>query len=356
MKALIAAGGHGTRLRPITFTINKHLFPIANKPMIFYALEKLAETDIKDVAITINDGDETFKKAVGNGKKWGLNITYLVQKGGALGVAHVIKNALDWLGDDDLLFYLGDNVVLAPLKRLIGKFEKEKLDCLLGLSKVSDPERFGVPVFDKNNKILKVEEKPKNPKTNYAVTGIYLYSNKVREAVNNIKPSDRGEFEISDVHTYLIKNNCKVDYEIISGWWKDTGKPSDLLEGSTLILTNIKGDIKGKVSKNSRIEAQVKIDKGAKISGDCLIRGPVVIGKNCIIRNATIEPYTSIGDDCVIEGAEISHSIVCNDVNIKGNRRIVDSLIGPNSVITSRTATRPSGHKLILGNNTVVEL
>jgi glucose-1-phosphate thymidylyltransferase len=356
MKALIAAGGHGTRLRPLTYTINKHLFPIANKPMIFYALEKLQASDIKEVAISINVGDKSIKEVVGDGKEWGLKISYLEQVGGALGVAHVIKNALDWLGDDDLLFYLGDNVVLSPIQKMIDKFKENKLDCLLGLSKVPDPERFGVPVFDKKNQILRVEEKPKTPKSDYAVTGIYLYSNKVKQAVKGIKPSDRGELEISDVHTWLIKHKAKVDYDIITGWWKDTGKPNDLLEGSTLILSNISSDVRGKVDKSSNIEFRVQVGEKTQISKNSLVRGPVIIGKNCKIKNTMIEPYTSIGDNCTIEGAEISHSIICDNACIKANKRIVDSLIGPGSEIFSKVSTKPSGHKLVIGNNSKVEL
>ncbi|MBD3300697.1 MAG: glucose-1-phosphate thymidylyltransferase [Candidatus Moranbacteria bacterium] len=356
MKALIAAGGHGTRLRPLTYTINKHLVPLANKPMIYYALEKVAETKIKEVAININQGDKEIKQIVGSGKKWGLNITYLEQAGGALGVAHVVKNALDWIGKDDLLFYLGDNIVLAPLQKLIDKFKKKQLDCLLGLTKVSDPERFGVPVFDKQGRLLKIEEKPQKPKSDYAVTGIYIYSNAVREAVQKIQPGPRGELEISDVHTYLIETNKKVGYEELTGWWKDTGKPDVLLEGNSLILANIELDIKGKVKKGAIIEGKVIIEKGTQIAKNCLIRGPVVIGKNCKLENTTIEPYTSIGDNCDIQGAEISHSIICDEAKINCNKRIVDSLIGPAAQVSSQKATKPSGHKLILGNNTLVEL
>jgi len=357
MKAIITAGGHGTRLRPITYTLNKHLFPIANKPIIFYALEKIKETGIKEVGININKGDKELKKNIGSGKKWGLKITYLEQEGGALGLAHVIKNAKKWVGKDDLLFYLGDNIILGSIKGLVKKFKKEKLDCLLVLSKVSDPERFGVPVI-KGEKIVKVEEKPKNPKSDYAVTGIYVYSNKIIEAVSNIKASARGELEISDAHTYLIKKGAKVGYKRITGWWKDTGKPEDLLEGNSLILSGIaKSEIKGIVSKKARIEGRVIIGKGSKITGKVLIRGPVIIGENCKISNSSIEPYTAIADNCIIQKAEIHHSIICEGSQIiECPKRITDSLVGRDCLITSETLSRPSGHRLIIGDNAQVEL
>ena len=356
MKALIAAGGHGTRLRPITYTINKHLFPIANKPMIFYALEKISEAGIKEVAININNDEEEIQKVVGSGSKWGLKITYLKQAGGALGVAHVVKNAKEWLGDDELLFYLGDNIVLGSIKNLVNRFKREKLDCLLALSKVPDPERFGVPVI-KKGELVRVEEKPRNPQSNFAVTGIYIYSNKIMKAVTSIKPSAREELEISDAHTYLIKHKAKVSFEEITGWWKDTGKPEDLLEGNGLILTGISSDIKGTVDKTARIEGNVVVGKNTKIGKNVLIRGPVIIGEGCRIKNATIEPYTAIADNCEIRGTEIHHSIVCEGTHvIDCNKRIVDSLIGRNCVIISESLTQPSGNRLIIGDNAQVEL
>ena len=191
MKALITAGGHGTRLRPITYTTNKHLVPIANKPMIFYALEKMSKAGITEIAIVINPGDKIFPEKVGNGSKWGLNITYIEQPGGPLGIGHVVKIAEDFIGKDSFIFYLGDNIILNDIKPFVEKFEKEKLNCLLALSKVKDPQRFGVPEIV-NGRIIKVEEKPQNPKSDFAVTGIYVYDRHIFEAVNSIKPSARG--------------------------------------------------------------------------------------------------------------------------------------------------------------------
>ena len=358
MKALITAGGQGTRLRPITYTINKHLFPIANEPMIFHALKKIAKLGIKEVGININEGDKELPQVVGDGKKFGLKIKYIEQKGGALGLAHIIKNAADWIGKEDLLFYLGDNIVSADLEPLVAKFYKEKLDCLLTLSKVRDPKRFGVPVL-KKNRILKVEEKPQKPKSDFAVTGIYIYRPVIVEATKKIKPSKRGEYEISDAHTYLINKGCKVGYEEITGWWKDTGKPEDLLEGNGLILGNLVGQEFPFKSLNDQwtLEGAIKIGKGTKFKGRVVIRGPVVIGEDCLIEDACIDPYTSIGNRVEVSGTEVSHSIVCDDVKIKDcGVRIVDSLLGRNSVVKAEDYTLPSGHKLIIGDNAQVEL
>ncbi|MFH1182818.1 MAG: glucose-1-phosphate thymidylyltransferase [Candidatus Moraniibacteriota bacterium] len=358
MKALITAGGQGTRLRPITYTINKHLFPIANKPMIYHALEKVARAGIRDVAININEGDKELPLAVGNGKSFGVKITYLEQKGGPLGLAHIVKNAKGWIGKDDLLFYLGDNIVAGELNGLIKKFYRDKLDCLLALSRVRDPERFGVPVI-KKGKIAKVEEKPKNPKSNFAVTGIYVYKPIILEAVEKIQPSARGEYEISDAHTYLINKGCKVGYEEITGWWKDTGKPEDLLEGNSLILGSLQGlDIPfKKLESDWHLEGAIKVGEGTKFRGKVVIRGPVIIGKNCLISDACIEPYTAIGDSVIVKGTEISHSIVCDGTEIlECGVRIVDSLLGRNSVVKAEDFTLPRGHKLVIGDNAQVEL
>jgi len=358
MKALITAGGQGTRLRPITYTINKHLFPIANKPMIFHALEKVRDAGIKDIAININEGDKELPAALGDGKKLGVKITYIEQKGGPLGLAHIVANAKKWIGNDDLLFYLGDNIVASDLSGMIDKFYKEKLDCLLALSKVRDPERFGVPAINKG-RITRVDEKPQKPKSDYAVTGIYIYRPIILEAVSKIKPSPRGEYEISDAHTYLINKGAKVGYSEITGWWKDTGKPEDLLEGNSLILGSLRGlDVPfKKLESGWQLEGAIKIGKGTKLKGRVVIRGPVVIGENCLIEDACIDPYTSIGDNVVVKDTEVSHSIVCDGTQILNCKvRIVDSLMGRNSVIKAEDCTLPSGHKLVIGDNAQVEL
>lgn len=357
MKALIAAGGRGTRLRPITYLHNKHLIPVANKPMIHYALEKIAKTGITDVAINVNPGDTELSEALGDGTRWGLHITYLEQKGGALGLSHIIKNAQDWLGDDSFIFYLGDNIILSDINDFVREFEEKKLNCMLALSYVRDPQRFGVPEMNAKGEITKIEEKPERPKSNFAVTGIYIYDNSIIEAVNAIKPSARGELEISDAHTYLIDHGYKVGYKEISGWWKDTGKPYDLLEGNQLVLSDMQPKNNAAlVEEGVALQGKVNIGEGTRILGHSFIRGPVVIGQNCVLRDCYIGPFTSIGDRVEVSGGEIEHSILMEDVDISTGQRIVDSILGQNVQVTAAHKTFPRGHKLVLGDNSTVEL
>lgn len=357
MKALIAAGGRGTRLRPITYLHNKHLIPVANKPMIHYALEKVAAAGITQVAININPGDQELPKALGDGSEWGVHITYLEQHGGALGLSHIIKNAQEWLGEESFIFYLGDNIILSDISEFVKEFEDRKLNCMLALSYVRDPQRFGVPEISATGEILRVEEKPEQPKSSFAVTGIYIYDKSIIEAVNAIKPSARGELEISDAHTYLIDHGYKVGYKEISGWWKDTGKPADLLEGNQLVLSDLASKNEAElVEETVSLQGKVSIGKGTKVLGKTFIRGPVIIGENCVLRDCYVGPFTSIGNRGEISGAEVEHSILMENVNINSNERIVDSILGMDVQVNDAHQTFPRGHKLILGDNSSVEL
>lgn len=356
MKALITAGGRGTRLRPLTYTLNKHLILIANKPLIFHAIEKIAATGITEIAININEGDKVLPEVVGDGSRWKVNITYIEQTGGALGLAHIIQVASKWIGDDDLLFYLGDNIILGSIKHLIEKFKSEKANCVLALSKVKDPQRFGVPEI-KDGKIISIVEKPLEPKSDFAVTGIYVYDNNIVKAVSELKPSERGELEISDAHQWFIDQGLKISYEEITGWWKDTGKPEDLLEGNALMLTEIEEENNAaEIHEGSRIQGKVIIGKGTKVGENVLIRGPVTIGEDCILENCYIGPYTSIGDKVEIYNAEVEHSIIAAETDINCPTRIVDSLIGMNASIVSAHTSQPAGHRLILGENSQIEM
>ena len=357
MKALITAGGRATRLRPITYTINKHLIPLANKPMIFYAIEKLAAVGVKEIGISMNPGETELQKAVGDGSRWGVKISYIEQKGGPLGIAHVVNNAKDFLGDEPFIFYLGDNIILGGLQRFVEKFEREKLNCVLALSKVRDPQRFGVPEI-RDGRIVRVDEKPAEPKSDYAVTGIYIYDKNFFEAFRHIKPSARGEYEISDIHTWLIENGKAVGYEEITGWWKDTGKPEDLLEGNQLLLNEMAETSRegAEIDASAVLQGKVSVGKGTVIGPRVLIRGPVVIGAGCKIENSYIGPYSAIGNEVEVYNTEIEHSVVFDYVDIDCSTRIVDSLIGLNASVTSAHATLPLGHKLIIGDNAVVEI
>ena len=359
MKALITAGGRATRLRPITETINKHLIPLANKPMIFQAIEKVVEIGVKDIFINVNPGESEIQKVVGDGSRWGVKITCIEQVGGPLGLAHIIKNAESYLGGDSFVFYLGDNIVLGSLRQLYNKFIGENLDAVFAFTRVRDPERFGVPeIID--GKLVRVLEKPQNPSVNLAQTGIYFYSPKIFEAVKNISPSARGEYEISDANTWLIQQGAEIGWLELNGWWKDTGKPEDLLEGNQLLLLEKAAHEESKnysaMTPEISIQGKVWIGEGTKISGKTLIRGPVIIGKNCVIEDAYIGPFTSIGDGVRVRKAEIEHSIIFDQVDINCGARIIDSIVGYNASITPAEETLPRGHRLIIGDNTVIEL
>ncbi len=357
MRALIAAGGHATRLRPITYTINKHIIPLANKPMIFNAIEKLAGVGVKEIFINVNPGEQEMQRYVGDGSEWGVKIHYIEQSGGPKGLAHIIKNAEPYLRGEPFIFYLGDNIILGSLQRFVERFERDGLDCLLAFARVKDPSRFGVAVIE-NGKLIRVEEKPINPKSDLAQTGIYLYNDSIFDAVNKIEPSSRGEYEISDANTYLITSGRRVGWEEITGWWKDTGKPEDLLEGNQLLLdefiTTSKND--AMVGPDVVIQGRVSIGKGTVIWDNVLIRGPVIIGENAVIKNSYIGPYSSIGNNCTIENTEIEHSIVLEHANINADTRIVDSIIGKNAIIRSAKSSLPLGHKLVVGDNSQVEI
>lgn len=357
MRALITAGGRATRLRPITYTINKHLIPLANKPMIFYAIEKIAETGVTEIGINVNPGEEEIQKACGDGSKWGVKLTYLEQKGGPKGLAHIIKNAKDFLGDEPFIFYLGDNIILGSIVPFVEKFKASGVNCLLALSKVKDPQRFGVPEL-RDGRIVRVDEKPAEPKSDFAVTGIYVYDANVFKAVEAVQPSARGEYEISDVHTWLIDHGYAVGYEEITGWWKDTGKPEDLLEGNQLLLNEMTSVSRegAKIDDAAVLQGKVSVGKGTTIGPRSLVRGPVIIGENCRIENSYIGPYTAIGNGVEIYNTEIEHSVVFDDVDLNCSTRIVDSMIGMNATVASAHSTLPRGHKLVIGDNAIVEI
>lgn len=353
MKALITSGGKGTRLRPLTNTQNKHLIPIANKPILYNPIEIAVDAGITEIGIITNADNDEVQKAIGNGSRWGVNITYIPQEA-PLGLAHVVKIAEDFIGKESFVFYLGDNMVVGGIKRFIEKFERDRVNCYLTLARVKDPERFGVPEI-KNNRIISVEEKPKVPKSQFAVAGIYIYDYHIFEAVNNIKPSARGELEISDAHQYLIDHNYQIGYSEITGWWKDTGKPIDLLEANRLVLEHLDPKIEGSVDEKSHVVGKVTIEDGVKIINSN-IRGPVIIGKNTVIENSYIGPFTSIQNDCLIRNSEIEFSILLNECKVIDiGIRIESSLLGTDVEIV-RSEDKPSTHRFFIGDQSRVEL
>lgn len=353
MKALIASGGRGTRLRPITHTQNKHLIPIANKPILFYAIETVVEAGIKEIAIVHNADSQVVPQFVGDGSMWGANVTYIPQmKPG--GLAEVVGLAESFVGGDTFVFYLGDNMVVGGIKRFIEEFERTGCNCFLTLASVKDPERFGVPEI-KDGRIVGVEEKPKHPKSSFAVAGIYLYDKHIFEAVKNLKPSARGELEISEAHQFLIEKGYTVGYSEITGWWKDTGKPSDLLEANRLVLDNLKPQMDGDVDRQSDVAGKVVIESGTKIVNS-KIRGPVIIGKDCVIENSYIGPFTSIGDRTHVRNSEVEFSIVLEECKILSvGIRIEGSILG-NDVEIVEANGKPRVHRFMIGDQSRIEV
>ncbi|MGO9482289.1 MAG: glucose-1-phosphate thymidylyltransferase [Candidatus Kryptoniota bacterium] len=355
MKALIASGGRGTRLRPITHTQNKHLIPIANKPILHYAIDAAASAGITEIGIVTNADSDEVPRAIGDGSRWGVKITYLPQEA-PLGLAHVVKIAQPFIGSDKFVFYLGDNMVVGGVKRYIDAFEKSGANCFLTLAKVKDPERFGVPEI-KDGLIVKVEEKPDHPKSNYAVAGIYIYDKNIFEAVNAIKPSERGELEISDAHQYLIDHGFKVGFSEITGWWKDTGKPIDLLEANRLILENTDARVEAdvEVDSHSDIAGRVVLQKGCKIICS-KVRGPAIIGKDAVIENSYVGPFTSIGAGTQMSNSEVEYSIIFRGCKIvDAGLRIEGSLLG-NDVEIVRTDGKPRVQRFMIGDQSRVEI
>ena len=353
MKALITSGGKGTRLRPLTHTQNKHLLPIANKPILFNALEYVAEAGIVEVGIVTNEEGYEVREAVGDGSTWGLKITFIPQEA-PLGLAHVVKISEDFIKKDPFVFYLGDNMVVGGIKKFIDKFKEEGSNCHLTLSRVKDPERFGVPEIQ-GSRIIGIEEKPQKPKSEFAVAGIYIYDHSIFEAVNAIQPSARGELEISDAHQYLLDKGKKVTFSEITGWWKDTGKPQDILEANRLVLENMKSKIEGTVDKKSYLAGNITIEKGAKIINSH-IRGPAIIGKNTVIENCYIGPFTSVGDHCKLKNSEVEFSILMSKCHILDvGIRIESSILGYDVEVV-RCESRPRTHRFMIGDQSRVEI
>jgi len=351
MKALILSGGEGTRLRPITHTAAKQLIPIANKPILFYGIEAIREAGITDVGIVVGDTYEEIKEAVGEGKKWGSKITYIKQEA-PLGLAHAVKISQDFLANESFVMYLGDNIIKQGIKSLVDEFRKKRANSQILLAHVENPGQFGVAELERG-KVVRLVEKPKEPKTDLALVGVYMFDHHIFEAVNNIKPSWRGELEITDAIQYLIDKNFLVHSHIINGWWKDTGKPEDLLEANRIMLDDLEARIRGEIDKNSRISGKVRIEEGTQIINS-VIRGPATVARGCKIVHSYIGPFTSIYYNVLIEDSEIEHSIVMEECKISGlEARIEDSLIGKNVVIIKSTS-KPKAYRFMLGDSSQV--
>ena len=355
MKGLILSGGKGTRLRPLTYTGAKQLVPLANKPVLFYAIEDLVEAGITEIGIVISPetGDQV-KATVGNGDHFGAQISYIVQDA-PRGIAHGIKIAHDFIGDDSFVLFLGDNFLREGIVPQVKAFHDGNMNAQIILYPMDDPSSMGVAVLDADRRVTRLVEKPKQFISPYAVIGIYMFDRNVFEAVNAIKPSARGELEITETIQYLIDHGCQVGAHELTGWWIDTGKMSDILEANRLILDVLGFENHGQVDANSRLEGRVVLQPGAVIINST-IRGPAIIGERTRIVNAYVGPYTSIDRDCVVENCEIEHSVVLDNTRIHdASARIADSLIGRNVEI-GRSDGQTKTLKIMLGDYSKVGL
>ena len=354
MKGLILSGGKGTRLYPITFNRAKQLVPVANKPVLFRVIEAIKEAGIDDIGIVIGDTGEEIKQAVGNGRRWDVKITYIPQEA-PLGLGHAVKISHSFLGDDRFVMFLGDNVIQGGISSLIRQFASSDWNSQVVLTQVDHPEHYGVAELDEQGRIRRLVEKPRNPPSNLALVGVYMFDHNIFQAVNSIKPSWRGELEITDAIQWLVENGCAVHPYIHRGWWIDTGKPIDMLEANNRVLAEIAHKVDGYVDRDSKVDHLVTVERGAEIINS-VVRGPAIIGEDARLINSYIGPFTSIYHDTIVENSEIEHSIVLDHsriVNVPS--RIEDSIIGRDVEVTY-SPIKPKAYKMTLGDHSRVGL
>ncbi|HHL39688.1 MAG TPA: glucose-1-phosphate thymidylyltransferase [Deltaproteobacteria bacterium] len=355
MKALVLSGGRGRRLHPITYTGPKQLIPVANRPILAYVLTNIARVGIRDVGMIISPetGDE-IRRVIGDGSDYGVSVAYIVQSE-PLGLAHAVKTARGFLGDEPFVMYLGDNLIGCGIESFIESFEKEHADALILLKSVENPCAFGVAEVDDEGHVTGLEEKPKEPKSDLALVGIYLFSPRVHEAVDAIKPSWRGELEITDAVKELMKMGATVRSHIIDTWWLDTGKKDDLLAANTTVLDELIGrKVPAGLASDSRISGRCEIDETAVITNSTL-RGPVVVGAGAVIRDSFVGPYTSIAEKARVERSAIEHCVVMTGAVISDIDRMEDSLVGMNARVV-RAGERHRAYRLIIGEDSIVEV
>jgi glucose-1-phosphate thymidylyltransferase len=353
MKALVLAGGSGTRLRPITHTSAKQLLPVANKPVLFYGLEALRDAGITDVGVVVGDTAPAIEAAVGDGNVFGLAVTYIRQEA-PLGLAHAVLVAREFLGDDDFVMYLGDNFIVGGITSLVEEFGVGRPDAQILLTRVPDPGQFGVAELDGTGEVIRLAEKPREPKSDLALVGVYIFTPSVHEAVRQLEPSWRGELEITEAIQWLIDNGRKVRSSTITGYWKDTGNVADMLEVNRLVLEGVEARVAGTVDAESELIGRVVIEAGARVSGSRIV-GPVIIGPEAQVSGSYVGPFTSIAQECVIADSEIEYSIVLRGASIQGVRRIEASLIGHHVVVTP-SPRMPRAHRLVLGDHSKVQI
>jgi glucose-1-phosphate thymidylyltransferase len=353
MKGLILSGGKGTRLRPLTYTQAKQLIPVANKPVLVRVIETIRDAGICDIGVVVGDTYAEIERALGNGSAWGVNINYIPQASPD-GLAHAVKISQNFLGDDRFVMFLGDNVIQGGISSLIEDFSRSDWNSQIVLKEVDNPRSYGVAQLRPDGSIERLIEKPQNPPSNLALVGIYMFDHHIFEAVHAIKPSARGEYEITDAIQWMIDHDYRVYPHVHKGWWVDTGKAPDMLEANSLVLEELKPAIAADATlENSQIDRRVTIESGARIINS-VVRGPTIIGKNTLIENSYIGPFTSIYNDVTVQDAEIERSIILENSTVRNiGTRIQDSLIGRNASV-QRGDEKPRAIKMNLGDHSSV--
>ncbi|MCY4732435.1 glucose-1-phosphate thymidylyltransferase [Natronomonas gomsonensis] len=357
MKGLILAGGTGSRLRPITHTGPKQLVPVANKPVIQYAIEDLRDAGITDIGVVLGEkGRGDIQRFLGDGSEFNVEITYIIQ-GEPLGLAHAAGCARDFVGDDDFVMYLGDNILKQGIKQFVQSFEDGDYAAGIALQHVDNPEQFGIATVDDDGTVTELVEKPNEPESNLALIGIYVFSPTIFDAIERLEPSWRGELEITDAIQHLLDDGEAIDSHVVEGWWKDTGKPEDILDANRLVLEEQPGSRNGTVEENADVRGHVDLHENARIEAGAVVRGPVSIGSGTTIAEGTyVGPYTSIGPNCTIVNAHVESSVIVGDCELTADGRFVDSLIGRGATIGSADDLLPAGQRLIVGENSQLRL
>jgi glucose-1-phosphate thymidylyltransferase len=354
MKGVVLHGGAGTRLRPLTHTGPKQLIPIANKPMSLYAIESLREAGVKEIAIILGTiAPERVQEYYEDGEKFGVKITYINQ-GEPKGIAHAVKLTEYFVGDEPFVVYLADNILKGGIQEMVEDFEESQAAAEIALCHVRNPQSFGIADL-KDGKIVRLVEKPKDPPSDLALVGIYLFRKQIFNAIRGLKPSWRNELEITDAIQALLDDGLEVRHRLVKGWWKDTGLPEDILEANQLVLSELSSYNRGRLEKDVKVSGIVCLGEGTVVRAGTTLRGPLIIGKGCEIGpDVYVGPYTSIGDNTLIRAAEVENTIIVGNSKIECKRRIVDSLIGSNTQISDSENSLPRGSRFIIGENTVI--